>query len=102
MTTTAAAAGTRRHTGTYLAEPRQVGLARAALAGWLGGCPQADEAVLVASDGALMRSRPGTTGSSLLTAEQLSHDVFVRPRAGAPRSDPLVVCREGGLDLGLF
>ena len=45
MTTTAAAAGTRRHTGTYPAEPRQVGLARAALAGWLGGCPQADEAI---------------------------------------------------------
>ncbi len=50
MTTTAAAAGTRRHTGTYPAEPRQVGLARAALAGWLGGCPQAGEAVLVASE----------------------------------------------------
>ena len=50
MTTTAAAAGTRRHTGTYPAEPRQVGIARAALAGWLGGGPQADEAVLVASE----------------------------------------------------
>ena len=50
MTTTAAAAGTRRHTGTYPAEPRQVGLARAALAGWLGGCPQADEAILIASE----------------------------------------------------
>ena len=47
---TAAAAGTRRHTGTYPAEPRQVGLARAALAGWLGGGPQADEAVLAASE----------------------------------------------------
>ena len=50
MTTTAAAAGTCRHTGTYPAEPRQVGLARAALAGWLGGCPQADEAILIASE----------------------------------------------------
>ena len=50
MTTTAAAAGTRRHTGSYPAEPRQVGLARAALAGWLGGCPRADEAILVASE----------------------------------------------------
>jgi len=50
VTTTAAAAGIRRHTGTYPAEPRQVGLARAALAGWLGGGPQADEAVLVASE----------------------------------------------------
>ena len=50
MTTTAAAAGTRRHTGTYPAEPRQGGLARAELAGWLGGCPQAGEAILVASE----------------------------------------------------
>jgi anti-sigma regulatory factor (Ser/Thr protein kinase) len=50
VTTTAAAAGTRRHTGTYPAEPRQVGLARAELARWLGGCPQADEAILVASE----------------------------------------------------
>ena len=46
MTTTAAAAGTRRHTGTYPAEPRQVGLARAALTRWLGGGPQAAEAIL--------------------------------------------------------
>ena len=29
--------------------PGQVGLARAALAGWLSGCPQADEAILVAA-----------------------------------------------------
>ena len=50
MTTTAAAAGVRRHTGTYPAEPRQVGIARAALAGWLGGASRADEAILVASE----------------------------------------------------
>jgi anti-sigma regulatory factor (Ser/Thr protein kinase) len=50
VTTTAAAAGTRRHTGTYPAEPRQVGIARGALAGWLGGGSQADEAILVASE----------------------------------------------------
>ena len=50
MTTTAAAAGTRSHTGTYPAVPRQVGVVRAALAGWLGGCPRADEAILVASE----------------------------------------------------
>ena len=50
MTTTATAAGTRRHTGTYRAEPGQVRLARAALAGWLGGSPQADEAILVVSE----------------------------------------------------
>jgi anti-sigma regulatory factor (Ser/Thr protein kinase) len=48
--TTAAAAGTRHHTGTYPAEPGQVQLARAALAGLLGHCPQADDAVLVASE----------------------------------------------------
>ena len=50
MSTTAAAAGTRRHTGTYPAEPRQVGIARAALVRWLGGAPEADEAILVASE----------------------------------------------------
>ena len=50
MTTTAAAAGTRRHTGTYPAEPGQVRHARAALAGWLSGCMQADEAILIASE----------------------------------------------------
>jgi hypothetical protein len=47
---TAAAAGTRRHTGTYPAEPGQVRHARAALAGWLRGCMQADEAILIASE----------------------------------------------------
>ena len=50
MTTTAAAAGTRRYTGTFPAEPGQVRQARAALAGWLGGWPLADEAVLVCSE----------------------------------------------------
>jgi anti-sigma regulatory factor (Ser/Thr protein kinase) len=50
VTTTAAAAGTRRHTGTYPADPRQLGIARAALAGWLGGGPRADEAILVTSE----------------------------------------------------
>ena len=50
MTTTAAAAGVRRHTGTYPAEPRQVGVARAALAGWLEGWPRADDAILIASE----------------------------------------------------
>jgi hypothetical protein len=48
--TTTAAAGTRRHAGTYPAEPRQVGIARAALAGWLGGGRRADEAILVDGD----------------------------------------------------
>ena len=50
MTTTAAAAGIRRHTGTYPAEPGQVRHARAALAGWLGDDPAADDAILIASE----------------------------------------------------
>jgi Histidine kinase-like ATPase domain len=50
VTTTAAAAGIRRHIGTYPAEAGQVRLARAALAAWLGGWRQADEAILVASE----------------------------------------------------
>lgn len=50
MTTTAAAAGTRRHTGIYPAEPGQVRVARAALAGWLEGWRRVDEAVLIGSE----------------------------------------------------
>ena len=72
MTTTAAAAGTRRHTGTYPAEPRQVGIARAALAGWLDGGPQADEAVLVASEfatNAVLHSASRHGGTFTLRAE---------------------------------
>ena len=76
MTTTAAAAGTRRHTGTYPAEPRQVGLARAALAGWLGGCPWADEAILIASEfatNAVLHSASRHGGAFTLRAE-VGHD----------------------------
>jgi anti-sigma regulatory factor (Ser/Thr protein kinase) len=72
VTTTAAAAGTRRHTGTYPAEPRQVGLARAELAGWLGGCPQAEEAILVASEFAtnsVLHSTSRQGGAFTLRAE---------------------------------
>jgi hypothetical protein len=50
VTTTTAAAGIRRHTGAYPAEPGQVRLARAALAAWLDGWPRADEMILVASE----------------------------------------------------
>jgi hypothetical protein len=49
VTTTATAAGTRRYTGTFPAEPAQVRRARAALAALLHGCPFADDAILVAS-----------------------------------------------------
>ncbi len=72
MTTTAAAAGTRRHTGTYPAEPRQVGLARAALAGWLGGWPRAAEAILIASEfatNAVLYSASRHGGAFTLRAE---------------------------------
>ena len=72
MTPTATAASTRRHTGTYPAEPRQVGIARAALAGWLDGCPQADEAILVASEfatNAVLHSASGHGGAFTLRAE---------------------------------
>ncbi len=50
MTTTAAAAGTRRYTGTYPADPAQVRHARAALAALLHGCSRADDAILIASE----------------------------------------------------
>ena len=66
MTPTAAAAGTRRQTGTYRAEPGQVRCARAALAGWLAGWPGVDDAVLVASEFAtntVMHSAPGDGGA---------------------------------------
>ena len=72
MTTTAAAAGTRRHTGTYPAEPGQVRVARAALAGWLEGWGQVDEAVLVASEfvtNAVLHSASADGGAVTLRAE---------------------------------
>jgi len=50
VTTTAAAAGTRRYTGTFPAEAAQVRQARAALAALLRDWPLADEAILVASE----------------------------------------------------
>jgi anti-sigma regulatory factor (Ser/Thr protein kinase) len=72
VTTTAAAAGIRRHTGTYPAEPRQVGVARAALAGWLEGWPRADEAVLIGSEfvtNAVLHSASADGGAFTLRAE---------------------------------
>ena len=72
MTTTAAAAGTRGHTGTYPAEPGQVRIARAALAGWLEGWRRVDEAVLIASEfatNAVLHSASRHGGSFTLRAE---------------------------------
>ena len=91
MTTTAAAAGTRRHTGTYPAEPAQVGQARAALAGWLGGCPRADEAILVASEFAtnsVLHSASCQGGAFTLRAEvQQDHVRIEVEDAGGPWRD---------------
>ncbi|MGH3182664.1 MAG: ATP-binding protein, partial [Streptosporangiaceae bacterium] len=72
MTTTAAAAGTRRHTETYPAEPAQAGHARAALAAWLRGWPLADEAILIASEFAtnsILHSASRRGGAFTLRAE---------------------------------
>jgi hypothetical protein len=72
VTTRAAAAGIRRHTGTYPAEPGQVRVARAALAAWLGGWPLADEAILVVSEfatNAVLHSDSGRGGDFTLRAE---------------------------------
>ena len=96
MTTTAAAAGTRRHTGTYPAEPRQVGIARAALAGWLGGGPRTDEAILVASEfatNAVVHSASRHRGAFTLRAEVRQEYLRIEvedaggPWRGGPRDD---------------
>jgi anti-sigma regulatory factor (Ser/Thr protein kinase) len=88
VTTTAAAAGTRRHTGTYPAEPRQVGIARSALAGWLDGGPQADEAILVASEFAtnsVLHSASRDGGAFTLRAEVRQDHVRIEVEdAGGP------------------
>jgi hypothetical protein len=44
----------------------------------------------------------GSIRSSLVAAEELSHDIFVRSRAGAPGGNPFVVGHEGGLNLRFF
>jgi anti-sigma regulatory factor (Ser/Thr protein kinase) len=96
VTTTAAAAGTRRHTGTYPAEPGQVRQARAALAGWLGGCPQANEAILIASEFAtnsVLHSASRDGGEFTLRAEVRRDHVRIEvedaggPWPGGPRDD---------------
>ena len=104
MTTTAAAAGTRRHTGTYPAEPGQVGIARAALAEWLGGCAQADEAILVASEfatNAVVHSASRHGGAFILRAE-VSRDrlrIEVEDAGGPWRDGPRDDGRPHGFDV---
>jgi anti-sigma regulatory factor (Ser/Thr protein kinase) len=103
VTTTAAAAGTRRHTGTYPAEPRQVGLARSALAGWLDGRPQ-DEAILVASEfatNAVVHSASRHGGAFTLRAE-VSRDrlrIEVEDAGGPWRDGPRDDGRPHGFDV---
>jgi anti-sigma regulatory factor (Ser/Thr protein kinase) len=104
VTRTAAAAGTRRHTGTYPAEPRQVGLARAALAGWLGGCSWADEAILIASEFAtnsVLYSSSQCGGAFTLRAE-VSRDrvrIEVEDGGGPWRDGPRDDGRPHGFDV---
>jgi hypothetical protein len=103
VTTTAAAAGTRRHTGTYPAEPRQVGIARAALAGWLDGGPQ-DEAILVASEfatNAVLHSASRHGGVFTLRAEVRQEYLRIEVEdAGGPwRDGPRDDGRPHGFDV---
>ena len=100
MTTTAAAAGTRRHTGTYPAEPRQVGIA---LAGWLDGGPQ-DEAILVASEfatNAIVHSASRHRGAFTLRAEVRQEYLRIEVEdAGGPwRDGPRDDGRPHGFDV---
>jgi anti-sigma regulatory factor (Ser/Thr protein kinase) len=104
VTTTAAAAGTRRHTGTYPAEPAQVRHARAALAGWLGGCPQADEAILIASEFAansVLHSASRDGGAFTLRAEVCPDRLRIEVEdAGGPwRDEPRDDSRPHGFDV---
>jgi anti-sigma regulatory factor (Ser/Thr protein kinase) len=91
VTTTAAAAGIRRHTGTYPAESVQVRVARAALAGWLEGWRRVDEAVLIASEfatNAVLHSASRHGGSFTLRAEVGQDRVRIEVEdAGGPWRD---------------
>jgi hypothetical protein len=82
VTTTAAAAGTRRYTGTFPAEAAEVRRARAAIAALPRGCPFADDAILVASELATNSVRHGSSrdgGEFTLRAE-------IRPATSGSRS----------------
>ena len=99
-----AAAGTRRHTGTYPAEPAQVRHARAALAGWLGGCPRADEAILVASEFAansVLHSSSRDGGEFTLRVEVRPDRLRIEVEdAGGPwRDEPRDDSRPHGFDV---
>jgi hypothetical protein len=91
------------HTGTYPAEPQQVGLARAELAGWLGGCPQADEAILIASElatNSVLHSASRHGGAFTLRAEVRQDRVRIEVEdAGGPWRNGL---RDDGRPHGFY
>jgi serine/threonine-protein kinase RsbW len=104
VTTTAAAAGTRRHTGTYPAEPAQVRQARSALGGWLGNWPRTDEAVLMASEFAtnsVLHSASRHGGAFTLRAEVRQEQLRIEVEdAGGPwRDGPRDDGRPHGFDV---
>jgi anti-sigma regulatory factor (Ser/Thr protein kinase) len=104
VTTTAAAAGTRRHTGTYPAEPEQVRIARAALAGWLESWRRVDEAVLIASEfvtNAVLHSASADGGAFTLRSE-IGRDrlrIEVEDAGGPWRDGPRHDGRPHGFDV---
>jgi anti-sigma regulatory factor (Ser/Thr protein kinase) len=96
VTTTASAAGTRRYTGTYPADPAQVRHARAALAELLRGCPYANDAILIASEFAtnsVVHSASRDGGEFTLRAEVHQDHIWIEvedaggPWHGGPRDD---------------
>jgi anti-sigma regulatory factor (Ser/Thr protein kinase) len=104
VTTTAAAASVRRHTENYPSEPEQVRHARAALAGWLRGCSQADEAILIASEFAtnsVMHSSSRHGGAFTLRAEVHPDRlrIEVEDAGGAWRHGPGHDSRPHGFDV---
>ena len=104
MTTTAAAAGTRRYTGSYPADPAQVRHARAALAALLRGCPMADDAILIASEfvtNSVLHSVSRHGGEFTLRAEvrQDYLRIEVQDAGGAWRGAPPDDGRPHGFDV---
>ncbi len=104
MTATAAAAGTRRYTGTYPADPAQVRNARAALAALLRDCPRADDAILIASEFAtnsVLHSASRDGGEFTLRAEVHPDHVRIEVEdAGGPwRAKPREDGRPHGFDV---
>ena len=104
MTTTAAAAGTRRYAGTYPADPAQVRHARAALAALLRDCPRADDAILIASEYAtnsVLHSASRDGGEFTLRAEVHPDHVRIEVAdAGGPwRASPREDGRPHGFDV---